>query len=110
MDDKFNKSSANSFDEYYGNEIDEPIDSDFFDNYDDEYNVREEDFQSEIEDMYELSQYVDQVENPNDINEDLISEMESSNTAQSNLIKMNKIRDKQQPKIMSISGINFYQF
>lgn len=105
MDDKFNKSSANSFDEYYGNEIDEPIDSDFFDNYD-EYNVREEDFQSEIEDMYELSQYVDQVENPNDINEDLISEMESSNTAQSNLIKMNKIRDKQQPKIMSISGIN----
>lgn len=104
MDDKFNKSSANSFDEYYGNEIDEPIDSDFFDNYDDEYNVREEDFQSEIEDMYELSQYVDQVENPNDINEDLISEIESSNTAQSNLIKMNKIRDKQQAKIMSISG------
>lgn len=107
MDDKLNKSSANSFDEYYGNEIDESIESDFLDNYDDEYDFGIEDSKSDIEDMYKLSSFDFQVENTNDINEDLISEMESSNTAQSlNSIKINKIIDKQQSKIMSISGIN----
>lgn len=107
MDDKFNESSANSFDEYYANEINDPVESEFFDKYDDAYDVRIEDLKLEIEDMYELSFFDVQVENPNDVNEDLISEMESSNTAQSlNSIKMNKKIDKQQSKIMSISGIN----
>ncbi len=105
MDDKFNESSANSFDEYNVNEINEPTESEFFDKYDDAYDVRIEDLKLEIEDMYKLSFFDVQVENTNDINKDLISEMESSNTAQSlNSIKINKIIDKQQSKIMSISG------